>query len=366
MDEFDGVGNAKVEKSSGYDLWADLSSLKADITFWQLLEISPMARKTLKERMPVTRRTRKAKTRVVAGVQLQERRRDVKPIEIEVMVVDKVVPNVLVGEDSKLNILPEHIMKKLGLNLMDPSPFIINMANQSPAVPLGMIKDCRISTGGEEYVVIFHVIRIYSNKDIFPILLDRPWLRMSDAIVDWKGIKPSITYGPEDNRVKIFIESLGGWIRQEIVSSLENEGDAKEDGNNDDALVGVYHSGGRGMIIDTGSGGLGPSFYNYGDDGKYAQWLKDYPESKFNVMMTSYHACLRDDILNSRNEEYSLLEPCEVLTKEEWILGGLTPWIDSMEESDISLVHVDRTQDEEVIMEAEKLEEPLHFKTMST
>ena len=32
LDEFDGVGNAKVEKSSGYDLWADLCSLKADIT----------------------------------------------------------------------------------------------------------------------------------------------------------------------------------------------------------------------------------------------------------------------------------------------------------------------------------------------
>ena len=55
-----------------------------------------------------------------------------------------------------------------------------------------------------------------------------------------------------------------------------------------------------------------------------------------------------------------------MLTEEEWILGGLTPWVDSMEESDVSLVHVDGTQDEEAIMEAEKLEEPLHFKTTST
>ena len=45
---------------------------------------------------------------------------------------------------------------------------------------------------------------------------------------------------------------------------------------------------------------------------------------------------------------------------------GLTPWIYSMEESDVSLVHVDGTQYEEAIMEAEKLEEPLHFKTIST
>ena len=41
-----------------------------------------MARKTLKEGMPVTR-TRKVKTRVAARVQMQGRRRDVKPIDIE-------------------------------------------------------------------------------------------------------------------------------------------------------------------------------------------------------------------------------------------------------------------------------------------
>ena len=98
-----------------------------------------MARKTLKEGMPVTRRTRK--TRVSARIQIHEERRDIKPIEIEVMVVDKVIPNVLMDGGSGLNILPDHTMKRLDISLTGPSPFIINMANQSPAVPLGMIKD---------------------------------------------------------------------------------------------------------------------------------------------------------------------------------------------------------------------------------
>ena len=283
--------------------------------------ILPVAGKTFKEGMLVTRRTRKVKTRVSARVQMQGVRRDVKPIEIEIMVVDKVVPNVLVDGGRGLNILPEHIMKRLGLSLTGPSPFIINMANQNLAVPLGMIKDCRISTGGEEYVVTFHIIKMHFNKDTFPILVSRPWLRMSDTIVDWRGVKPSITYGFEDNRVNVHIGSLGDWIRQEIASSLEAEGDAKEEGKNDDALVRVVHSGGHRRIIDTGLGGLGPSFYNYWDDGEYVQWLRNYLKSEFDVMMTSYHACLRDDIFNSRSEEYFLLEPCWVLTKEEWILG---------------------------------------------
>ena len=208
MDEFDGVGNAKVEKASGYDLWADLNSLKADITFGQLLEISPVARKTLKDGMPVTRRTRK--TMVSARVQIHEEMMDVEPIEIEVMVVDKVIPNVLVDGGSGLDILLDHTMKRLGISLTGPLPFIINMANQSPAVPLRVIKDCRISTGWKEYVVTFHVIKMHSSKDTFPPLLKRPWLRMSNAIVDWEGVKPSITYGPEDNRLKIRIGTWGG------------------------------------------------------------------------------------------------------------------------------------------------------------
>ena len=37
-----------------------------------------------------------------------------------------------------------------------------------------------------------------------------------------------------------------------------------------------------------------------------------------------------------------------------------------MEENDVSLVHVDGTQDEEAILKAVRLEKPLHFKTTST
>ena len=66
---------------------------------------------------------------------MQGRTREVKAVKIEVAVVDKVVPNVLDDGKSSLNILPEHTMRKLGLSLTDPSPFVINMANQSPVVP---------------------------------------------------------------------------------------------------------------------------------------------------------------------------------------------------------------------------------------
>jgi len=365
VDEFDVVGNSKVERSTGYDLWADLSTLKADITFGQLLEISPTARKTLKEGMPVHKRMRKVKAKIAARIQSQGGR-DVKAIEIEVVIVDKVVPNVLVDGGSSLNILPEDTMKKLGLGLTGPSPLVINMANQSSTTPLGMIKDCRMTTGGEEYLVTFHVIKMHSNKDTFPILLGRPWLRMANAMVNWGGPKPSITYGPEGNRVIVSIGSLEGWMKKEMYLPLEKEIDDLNENEIGKALVGVVHPEGQRVVIDSGSGSLGPNFYNYGDNGDYSQWLREYPESEVDVMVTFHQVGLGSEFPSVSLGEGSLLEPCEVLTEEEWVSGGLTPWVDDVEEGEVSLIHVDGTQEEDVIIESSKLEEPLHFKTTST
>ena len=129
MDGVEVVKKPQVKKAGGYDLWSDLSSLKADITFGQLFEIAPMAGKTLKEGMPVIRRVRKAKTRIAARVQSQGLMREVKAAEIEVVVGDKVVPKVLMDGGSGLNIMPEHTLKQLSLQLTGPSPIIINMAN---------------------------------------------------------------------------------------------------------------------------------------------------------------------------------------------------------------------------------------------
>ena len=111
-------------------------------------------------------------------------------------------------------------------------------------------------------IVTFHVIKMHDNKDVFPILLGRPWLRMASVIVDWGGVKPSITYGPKDNRVKVSIGSLGGWIREEVDQSLEKEEEYKNEGKFDDNLVGVVQLDSEKSRIDSGSYFLGPSFYN--------------------------------------------------------------------------------------------------------
>ena len=263
----------------------------------------------------MNRRVRKAKTRVAARVQSQGLMREVKAAEIEVVVGDKVVPKVLVDGGSGLNIMPEHTLKQLGLQLTGPSPIIINMANQTSSVPLGMVEECRIRTGGKEYLVTFHVIKMHSTRDIFPILLGRRWLRMADAVIDWGGTKPSITYGPKGNRVKVSIGSLGGWVRQGLDHSSGEEDGNQDEKNPEEILVGTVRRDNVRTSMKSVSRSWGPSFYNSEDQGEYVQWLKEYPESICDVLVISQQLTTTHDPGRNVEENNSSLKEGEVIVR---------------------------------------------------
>ena len=187
----------------------------------------------------------------------------------------------------------------------------------------------------------FQVIKMHDNKDAFPILLGRPWLRMSNAVVDWGGQKPSITYGPIDNMVKVSIAPLSGWVREEIDPMSDEEENGGSNEKFEVTLVGVVQNKEKAKMYSS-NGFLGPSFYNQDVDGDFTHWLRQYPEFINDIMMMS-HSCIIGDVKS--REDYLFLEPCEILTEEEWEQGGLTPWLDNIEVMDVSLVHVDGTQD---------------------
>ena len=155
-------------------------------------------------------------------------------------------------------------------------------------------------------------------------------------------------YGPKDNRVKVSIAPLSGWVREEIDPISDEEENGGGDNKFDDTLVGVVQLNKEKAKMYSTSVFLYPSFYIQDVDGDFTHWLRQYPESISDVMMLTHSYILQDDV---SREDYLSLEPFEVLTTEEWIQGGLTPWIDDVELSDVSLVHVDGTQDEDAILE---------------
>ena len=228
------------------------------------------------------------------------------------LIVDKVIPNVLVDGGSGINILHFQTMEKLDLSLTGPSPFVSNMANQCPEVPLGEITNCRIQTGGEEYVVTSHVIRMQSLKDSYPMLLGRPWLRMARTVVDWGGARPSITYGPDGNWSKIPIGPSIEWLEGgESSTSSDAEGNGNEHAK--ERLVG--HAQPRqelGTARNNGLSCMGPSLYQWADDGEYEQWLKDHLNSVSDVMTISHVSRVEW----KKRQTTCDWEPYKVLTEE--------------------------------------------------
>ncbi len=69
------------------------------------------------------------------------------PLEIEVEVMDKIIPHVIVDDGSNVNIMLESTMLRLGLSVTGPSPWKVKLANQRPSKPLGQIKDLPIRSG---------------------------------------------------------------------------------------------------------------------------------------------------------------------------------------------------------------------------
>ncbi len=335
----------KGEPTNGpYDLWADLRRIRADISIAQLLELSGETRKLLKTKLPIRSR-RKSKVKVAARAQAINKSADVRAVELEASIVDKVLPNTLVDGGSSLNIMPVHTMQKLGLSLTGPSSIVISMANQSPAKPVGQIKDCQVMVGGEVYTLTIHVIQTHAVKDSFPLLLGRPWLRASEAVVNWGGHKPHISFGPAHNRTKVKIRAAQPKFTIESSDSSEDEVlEASCDLHQLDVNVHSVLPRPQGGLESTISC-LGPNLYHWEDDGEFAQWLTQHPHTE----PDSYESVNFVEGLALFSEEE--IDPCLLEVSEE----SFTVNIDGTIPRDI-----------EILKEEDELRPSLHFRKTSS
>jgi hypothetical protein len=179
-------------------------------------------------------------------------------------------------------------MEQLGLEITGPSPYVINMANQLSESPLGQISGCKINTGGEDYVITFQVLRMHSNKNSFPLLLGRPWLRAAQAKVDWGGRRPHIIYGPETNPTKVYIQPNFPRGSELVVSPSEPEAHSptkvtKRIEGAKLTLPRVANSTSPPPLSC-----LGPNLYEWEDDREFTAWLAEHSHSEPEWVMDAF------------------------------------------------------------------------------
>ena len=334
-----------------YDIWADLQSMKANISVAQLLHLVPSAKAVLRRKISVTKRLRK-KPQVAARVNVARyptgRIGEVQAVEIEATIVDKVLPRVLVDGGSGVNIMPVHTMEQLGLQITGPSPYVINMANHISEAPMGQITGCRMYAGGEVYTMTFQVLKMHTNRDSFSLLLGRPWLRATNATVNWGGNKPHIIYGPEANPTRVYIQPCFPSSKSEAESSSEGEDHIPRRVRKTTKEVKFVFPELQRSEPASPLSCLGPGLYEWEDDGEFATWLVEQPDIDLGQRIDAYYT--------------------EELGYEAGKCVDLAALVDDISHEDVYGVTLDGTQPPEVntFIAEETLVGPLRFKTTST
>jgi hypothetical protein len=193
--------------ASPYDLWGDLALAMANISFGQLIHLAPSLMKQMREGATVRKEARfMDETKCAEDFELNSMEEDWDVIEIDVQIVDKIIPHTMIDEGSSINVMPLSTMNKLGLSITEPSFSVIHVADHRTCKPSGRIRNLNASTGGENYKLTFEVLPIKGGPGDFPLLLGRGFLRKSGGVANWSAKKPSFTYGPPTNRTTVLIK----------------------------------------------------------------------------------------------------------------------------------------------------------------
>lgn len=102
---------------------------------------------------------------------------------VQVQIGINTIDDAFLNGGSKVNIIIGQLRAKLRLFKIIPTPYNLQMVDQTTTKPMGLIKDLRMYVHGIPYIVTFIVLQnIFLNSN-YSMLLGRPWFR--NVTHDW-------------------------------------------------------------------------------------------------------------------------------------------------------------------------------------
>ena len=108
---------------------------------------------------------------------------------------------------ANVNLLPYLVYKKLGLRELKPTNITLSLADRSVKIPKGIVEDVLVKVDKFYYPVDFVVLDIESiaiGTNHVPIILERPFLVTSNAIINCRNGVMQITFGNMTLKLNIF------------------------------------------------------------------------------------------------------------------------------------------------------------------
>ena len=117
------------------------------------------------------------------------------------------VEKALLDLGASVNLLPYSMYKQLGLGELKPTSITLSLADRSIKIPNGTIEDVLIQVGRFYYPVDFVVLDtepVVVGANHVPIILGRPFLATSNAIINCRNGVMQLTFGNMTLELNIF------------------------------------------------------------------------------------------------------------------------------------------------------------------
>ncbi|RVW80990.1 Transposon Ty3-I Gag-Pol polyprotein [Vitis vinifera] len=117
------------------------------------------------------------------------------------------VEKALLDFGASVNLLPYSVYKELGLGELKPTSITLSLADRSVKIPRGVIEDVLVQVDKFYYPVDFVVLDmdpIVKGINYVPIILGRPFLATSNAIINCRNGVMQLTFGNMTLELNIF------------------------------------------------------------------------------------------------------------------------------------------------------------------
>ncbi|RVW87063.1 Retrovirus-related Pol polyprotein from transposon 17.6 [Vitis vinifera] len=140
---------------------------------------------------------------------------------ISVMIGGTVVEKALLDLGASVNLLPYSVYKQLGLGELKPTSITLSLVDRSVKIPRGMIEDVLVQVDNFYYPMDFFVLDtnpIVKETNYVPIILGRPFIATSNAIINFKNGLMQLMFGNMTLELNIF------YMCKKPINPKEDEG----------------------------------------------------------------------------------------------------------------------------------------------
>ncbi|RVW92565.1 hypothetical protein CK203_039419 [Vitis vinifera] len=127
----------------------------------------------------------------------------------------------LLDLEASVNLLPYFVYKQLGLGELKPTSIMLSLADRSVKIPRGIIEDVLVQVDNFYYLVDFVVLDtdpLVKESNYVPIILGRPFLATSNAIINCRNGLMQLTFGNMTLELNIF------YMSKKLITPEEEEG----------------------------------------------------------------------------------------------------------------------------------------------